>query len=322
MESNDLAILNAGLQQQGELENVHGACNYYRFMPGRKPRTRGDGSVDSRILLNSARYWQTDLDKVKTDFWAGLALGPGKHHAAEAPVGFEMTPGGLIMTAQASPDAKVIDPRPFYYYEKGKRQKRLFADEVSIVPQSDGSCRAMPRGTNEQDIVYFEVWTGDAAESSAVIQLVNAGLFKHGSVEYAGGTVLVDTTSKKRATQKSKDEALILTAIDNDVSSSVDGRGVAQLVREISYTVNGIVVWSVRLWKIKFAAKSSEAVLVKQYQRYFLLRAPGGRVDPAALEVPASGFEKSFKRLSSHVYVPGMSPIESIVAAEPAAAAA
>ncbi len=289
--------------------------NYFRVMPGRKPHKIED-RTDDRIVLKSARYSSTALELAQEQFAAGLAVGPGEHNAEGFGQGFKLSQGGVILPAVASDDEKTIPIRPFHYKDKlGKDQVRLFADKVSIQKMPDGSCRAVPfNKKTESDVVYFEIWTGYTGDVNRTMQLINAGKFKtHGSVEYSGGAVLVDASSKKKRQTKAEkamvsDKIHELTAFETDITSGTEGS--AELVAEIPFlVVGGFVLWSVRLWKVKYSAKSSEAVLVKHADQFLLLRAPGGVVpDKDKLYVPTEDFEKTFTRLASNVYVPGASP--------------
>ncbi len=292
----------------------HGATNYYRVMPGRRPHKVGD-RTDERIVLESARYSSTALEIATESFAAGLAVGPGEHNAEGFGQGFKLSRGGVILPAVASDDERTIPIREFRYKDHaGHEQVRLFADKVSIERMPDGSARAVPfNKKDESDIVYFEVWTGYTGDINRTMQLINAGKFKtHGSVEYSGGAVMVDASSKRKRPTKAESAKLDeLTILESDVTSGTQGQ--AELVAEVPFlVVGGFVVWSVRLWKVKYSAKGSEAVLVKHDEQFLLLRAPGGKVlEKDKLYVPAADFGRTFTRLASNVYVPGASKHEA-----------
>ena len=103
-------------------------------------------------------------------------------------------------------------------------------------------------------------------------QRLQAGMFSHGSARYVGGTLVVDAASTKRL-------------------KATEGGGWTIV------TDGGIPLWTARLWRVRYSRKGSEAVLVRQLNRFYLLIVTDGK--PEYREMPSSRFETQFRNLSS-----------------------
>ena len=263
-----------------------GPHNIVRFIPGRKPR-QVHGKTDDRLMLTGGRYSRAAMNTPK-GFVAGVAVGPGVHRGKdEAGIGFQLSEGGIIVPALPNEKLEPVPVRDFEYRdEDGTRRAKQYIDYATFKAVGTGIFNVVPY--EEENVVYFEVWTGDVLEEESTFQLVQADVFRHGSVEFTGGTIVIDAPSKKRAKK--------------------DGGGVSVNIRESSAelvaervgpTVGGIELWRARLWRVRYSDKDSEAVLVRQLNRFFLLLVENG--EPTYKEVPASTFEKRYEVLVAAV---------------------
>jgi len=129
--------------------------------------------------------------------------------------------------------------------------------------------RAIP--CEEERTFYWEVWSGDFQESEAAYQLIQAGLFDHGSCAYLGasaGELVINAPSA--------------TLLDPNTRPFDETRNVAgtqaELVQERKGTVvAGRPLWLARVWRCRYSPKDSETILVRQYNRFFLLIVQNGK---------------------------------------------
>jgi len=260
--------------------------NIVRFIPGRRPRLVG-GRTDDRLMLTGARYSRAAMDTPK-GFVAGIAVGPGIHKGNDdAGIGFQLSEGGIIVPALPNEKLEPVPVRDYPYRDDhGTKRTKQYIDLATFKRAGTGIFNVVPY--EEENVVYFEVWTGDVLEEEATFQLVQADVFHHGSVEFSGGDIVIDAPSKKRA---KKDEG----------GGSVNIReSSAELVAErVGPTVGGIELWRARLWRVRYSDKDSEAVLVRQMNRFFLLSVENG--EPTYVEVPADKFEKRYEILVAAV---------------------
>ena len=255
------------------------SSNTFRFMPGRK-----EAADDGRMMFGGIRYSRHAVADAKKGFLAGVAVGPGQHMPKDASgAGFKLSAGGVIVPAQPNEKAETVPVRDYVPpNEKNGRAKQYIdwatfqkiGDKLFVVPMM------------EEKVVYGEIWTGDYDESEAAYQLIQADMFSHGSVAFAGGTVVIDAPSmaKTGGVQEPGSEEQGVRAAVAELVSERKGKIVA-----------GRPLWIARLFRIHYSDKDSEAILVRQLNRYYLVLIEDGNV--VQREVPAARYEKQFEKL-------------------------
>jgi hypothetical protein len=263
-------------------------ANTFRFMPGRK-----EAAQDGRMLFSGIRYSRKAIVDASKGFLAGVAIGPGQHLPKDTEgAGFKLSPGGVIVPAYPNEKLETVTVRDFTPKDDKTGRPKQYVDWATF--QKTGHelfpYRVIP--FSEERVVYGEMWTGDYEESEGAYQLIQADVFAHGSVAFAGGAgmIVIDASHKKKAkTQKPGLE-------EEGVRASA-----AEVVGETRGTViAGIPLWIARLFRIHYSVKDSEAVLVRQLDKYYLVlvQMKGDDMEIVPREVPASKYAKHFERLT------------------------
>jgi hypothetical protein len=251
--------------------------NTARFMPGRKD---ADGNT-GQIMFTGMRYSRSAVE-TPTGFVAGIGFGPGQHIPKgdnETGPGFVLSPGGVIVPARPNDKLQPIPVRDFQI--KGEKKPRQYID-FATFKQIGNELFAVP--LEEDNTCYWEIWTGDFQLQESTYQLIQAGVFNHGSVAYSGGKVVVDAPSKKRGKRPQNENA----------TGSMDSS--AELIAEsMGEMVGGVPFWHARTWRCKFTPKESETLLVRQLNTFYLLECSGGKF--AYHEMPAVAVEQDFQTL-------------------------
>lgn len=230
-----------------------------RFMPGR-------ASDDNRIAFGGFRY-SREAQKTETGFIAGIGIGPEPQKRVDEAADFELLPGGKVVPAVPNADLKTVDVRE--YTPPGEKRARKYVDWVTFQKYGDQLIRAVPYENDET--FFWEVWTGDVLESEAAYQLIQANLFDHGSCAYFGtsaGELMINAPS-----------AVLL---DPNAKPFDESRNVRQTQAELVQQRKGLVVagrplWLARVWKCRYSPKDSETILVRQYNRFYLLIVQNGK---------------------------------------------
>ncbi len=253
------------------------SANTFRFMPGRK-----QAAEDGRVLFSGIRYSRRAIEDSLKGFLAGVAIGPGQHMPKDtAGPGFKLSRGGVIVPAYPNDKSETIAVRDFTPKGDKTGKPKQYIDWATFQNVGDKLLQARIVPYNEENVVYGEFWTGDYDESEGAYQLIQADMFAHGSVGFAGGTVVINAAK----TEEPGDE-------EDGVRASV-----AEVVGETKGTVvAGIPLWIARLFRIHYSSKDSEAVLVRQLDKYHLVLVQNGEVN--AREVPASKYARQFENLT------------------------
>jgi hypothetical protein len=256
------------------------SSNTFRFMPGRK-----EAAEDGRTIFSGIRYSRRAVVDAQKGFLAGVAIGPGQHMPKdETGLGFQLSKGGVIVPAYPNEQMETVPVRDFVPPNEKNGRAKQYVDWATFQKYGDGMFRVVP--FMEEQVVYGEFWTGDYDESEAAYQLIQADMFAHGSVAFAGGTVVIDAPSaaKTGGVQEPGSEEQSVRASQAELLSERKGKVVA-----------GRPLWIARLFRIHFSEKDSEAILVRQLNRYYLVLVENGAVTPR--EVPADRYAKHFERL-------------------------
>lgn len=245
--------------------------NYFRFYPGRKPR-QFDGRTDDRILFESAVYARIQDAE---EFHAGIVVGPTLDRILDG--GREMLQGGsgLVEAKAEKRGGEIMIPPVRKFPVPNTRAVKSFMDLVTLK-FVDGKPIAVP--FEEDNVVYFEVCTGDPQESEEAYIAALSGLWLHGSAEYMGSGILpaVSAPSKKRAKKKAVAESESAAPQEVRVSDT----SVAQLWGEaVGAMVNGVPLWWTRVWKTHYSRDESEVIIVRQQSKYYKLYVSDGRAD-------------------------------------------
>lgn len=255
--------------------------NTFRFMPGRK-----EAAEDGRLLFYGIRYSRRAVADANKGFLAGVAIGPGQHMPKDTSgPGFQLSAGGVIVPAYPNEKAETVPVRDFTPPNDKTGRAKQYVDFATFQKYGPGLFRVVP--FMEDRVVYGEFWTGDYDESEAAYQLIQADMFAHGSVAFAGGTVVIDAPSVAKT-----------SGIIEEPGSEEQGARAAQaeLVHERKgKIVAGRPLWIARLFRIQYSDKDSEAVLIRQLNRYYLVMVKDGEV--VYPEVPATRYAKHFERL-------------------------
>lgn len=242
--------------------------NTFRFMPGRK-----EAATDGKVMFHSLRYSRKWSKKDSDKFLAGVAIGPEQFDVGAGDA-IALQGGSAIVQALANEKRETIPIREFT--PKGEKRARSYIDWATFQTIGDG-VRAVP--FCEERVVYGEIWTGDFDKNpDAALQLLQAGLFAHGSVPFAGGQTVVNSLSDDRP----EDEVGVRATSEAKVLSSRSGA-----------VVGGIPLWIARLFRIQYSEKDSEAILVRQLNNFYLVLVENGNV--VIRDLPAS-YEKVFER--------------------------
>ena len=270
--------------------------NTARFIPGRVPKLRADGSLDDRILLPGLRYSST-AQKNASEVVAGVGFGPGQHLPKEDPgPGFKMSPGGLVIPTQTV-DFKTVDVRPFTFTDdKKKRQTLQFVDRTTFDESEEGSGLLRAKPFKKTDEVYFEIWSGHPEGATEhTKQLIQDGVFVSGAVAYSGAMTLMDSASPESLTEEDK---LPLADVDGRKLAT---KRMATLVKERPGDIFcGVFLWTCRLYRVRFSRKESESILVIHLGKVWMLtgaRDVGHVVQELSSEVYPT-MRKRFDRLS------------------------
>lgn len=267
----------------------HGRCNVVRFMPDRKPRIIGN-KTDDRIMLNGTRYSRTAME-TPLGFQAGVAMGPGDHRPVDedGKPGFSLSSGGVIIPAMPNAKLETVPVRNYTFeHPNGKKETRQFVDWATF--QKSGKEMFQVVACEEDKTMYFEVWTGHTLASEGTFQLLQANHFQHGSVAFAGSSALLINAASTTKARKGK-------LVDEASVPGVREHGAAELMSEHhGGIVGGIPLWSVRLWRVQYSSQDSEAVLVRQLNRFYLLQVENDK--HVFKEVPADKFEKRYERFA------------------------
>ena len=283
-------ILDMGTQVRPASER-----NTARFIPGRVPKLRSDGSLDDRILLPGARYSSTAL-KTEKEVVAGVGFGPGQHLPAEnLGPGFKMSPGGLVIPTEPSADFKTVPVRDFTFKdEHNKKQTLKYVDLTTFREVTSGIVRATP--FHKENEVYYEIWSGHpegATESTK--QLIQSGMFISGAVGYSGAMTMLDSASQEDLTEEDK------LPVSDIGGRKLSTKRMATLMKERPGDIFcGVFLWTCRLYRVRFSRKESECVLVIHLGKAWMLT--GARdVGHVVEELPQSIYptmKKRFDRLS------------------------
>lgn len=257
------------------------SANTFRFMPGRK-----QFAEDGRMLFSGIRYSRKAIEDASKGFLAGVAIGPGQHLPKDTDgPGFKLSPGGVIVPAYPNEKLETVKVRDFTPKDDKTGRPKQYVDWATFQKVGDQLFRVVPY--MEESVVYGEMWTGDYDESEGAYQLIQADVFAHGSVGFAGGTVVIDASHKKKKGEAQKPESE-----EEGVRASV-----AEVVGETRGTlVAGIPLWIARLFRIHYSAVDSEAVLVRQLDKYYLVLVKDQVVEYR--EVPASKYARQFQNLT------------------------
>jgi hypothetical protein len=254
--------------------------NTFRFMPGAK-------SNDGKILRGGLRY-SANAIKEADQFYAGIGVGPGQHRPDKGgQPGLALNAGGVIIPIHAEKLDQRVKIRPF---EKTTHPKK-YVDFATFKEVAPGIIKAMQ--CEEDNTMYCEVWTGDIMEEEGTFQVIQSGFFKHGSLAFMGGTVVIDASAKKSRSKKK------VAATDVDESETIR-QSAAEMVGERSGPViGGIALWNARLWRIRYSAKDSEAVLVRQLDKFYLVMVENDKL--IYKDVPADKYAPRFERMASQL---------------------
>ena len=251
-------------------------ANVFRFMPSRI-------DADGRMLFSSQRHVKPGKKKGKGvvegehSFLAGITVGPAKP-SSESTIGngWVMNAGGVIIPAHPNKDAQTVPVRAFT--PKGEKHPRRYVDWASFQ-EFGGTIIALPYF--EDNTLYVEVWTGDHMESEGAYQLIQTNMFSHGSVAYAGGSVIVNAVDESQG-----------LADESGMRASQ-----AELIGERKgKLVDGVPLWIARLFRIRFSAEDSETLLVRQMGKFYLFYVKD--FVPTYIEVDASVYGPRFERLT------------------------
>lgn len=231
--------------------------NTFRFMPGATP-------ADGKILRGSLRYAENAFSEAGM-LTVGIGIGPGvRVNALAGNASYNLSDGGVIIPIRAENKEQIIQPRPY--------KNKKYIDFASFIEKGPGIIAAIQ--CNEERTFYVEVWTGDTTENAASLQVIQSGFFKHGSIAFSGGDIVVDTSSQKPAST---------AAMMSEKSGPV---------------VGGVALWNTRLWRIKHSSQDSEAVLVRQLDRFYLVEVQNGGL--VYEEVPATKYQSRYERLAAN----------------------
>ena len=119
-----------------------------------------------------------------------------------------------------------------------------------------------------------EVWTGDIGRrriDDTTLQLIQGGVFVHGSVAFSGG----DLIANAQDVAKAQPDGDILDGPDVELATTQ-----AEFLGEIpGEVIEGHLRWVVRGWNIRYSDRHSEEVLVRQYNRFYVLFVKNGVLD-------------------------------------------
>jgi hypothetical protein len=269
--------------------------NTARFIPGRVPKRRSDGSTDDRILLPGLRYSSTALRSEK-EVVAGVGFGPGQHLPAEdLGPGFKMSPGGLVIPTEPSADFQTVPVRDFTFNDDNKKKQTLkYVDLTTFKEVTSGIVRATP--FHKKDEVYYEIWSGHPeGATEATKQLIQANMFISGAVAYSGAMTMLDSASQEDLTEQDK------LPIGDVNGRKLSTKRMATLMKERPGDIFcGVFLWTCRLYRVRFSRKESESVLVIHLgQAWMLTGAPD--VGHVVEELPSKVYptmKKRFDRLS------------------------
>ncbi len=272
-------------------ELLKSRSNLFRFMPGRV-------SPDGKVLFEGHRYVRGAVDRVQTPT-VGLALGPTQGQFNDVVM---MSDGGIIIPTQPGADFKTVEVTKIHHVDSRDKnpdlKKRRMIDKsivrLATFQQLGDHLVAAPY--RDEDEVYFEIWTGDfgARPKEGTFQLIQANMFSCGAVAYVGGGAIVTAKSKSRAKKSATDNPNDDNAPTSHRETELSGK--AELVKERQGDiVGGVPLWVARTFRVRFSAKQSESILVKQLGDYWLCTVEDGL--PTIEPVPAAAYAKSFERL-------------------------
>lgn len=245
------------------------AKNFYRFYPGRKPRVMANGKTDDRILFESAVYARIQMADT---FEAGIVIGPTLDRILDGQREQLLGGSGLVAAKAVQRGDEILSPTVRKYPVPNTRTVKTFMDLVTLKHGPDNTPIVVP--IEEDDVVYFDVCTGDPQESEESYISALSGLWYHGSAEYMGAGVapVINAPSKKRAKKKA------VGAEQDPKEVRFNQTSVAQLWGEtLGAMVNGVPLWWDRVWKVRFSRDESEVIIVRQQHKYYQLYANGGR---------------------------------------------
>ncbi len=279
--------------------------NTYRFMPARV------SSRDNLILFNSLRYSETAMVSEKKGFKVGIGIGPEQGLELEQGADPEgagdrliLQEGSRIIPAVPNEELK---PVPVRKHEKTGRQ---FVDWATFQKIGD-KLFAVPY--KEDQVVYVEVWTGDWGKKpkAETKQFIQASVFNHGSVAYAGGEIVINAPSVRSA--KSTDEW-------DDAEPNVNTRtSQAELVSERrGDVIGGVPLWIARMWRIRYSATDTEMILVRQLNRFWWVFVEDGVLTYREIKAEkAKNYERQFENRTVDqrlIPVPGQDTAASVAA--------
>ena len=259
--------------------------NTFRFMPGRK-----EAAQDGKMLFNGIRYSRKAVEDAEKGFLAGVAIGPGQHMPKEEEgPGFKLSAGGVIVPAYPNEKLETVPVRDFEFKDENKvKRSKQYIDFATFQKHGMDLFRVVP--FMEDKVMYGEVWTGDIDEGEGTYQLIQADMFGHGSVPFVGKDSLVIDASSTSKSKKKKKDGEVSQEQEHVRASS------AELLGERSgRIVAGIPLWVARLWRIHYSAKDSEAILVRQLGRFYLVLVENEK--PVYHQVPESKYKRHFERL-------------------------
>lgn len=255
-------------------------ANVFRFIPDRLTSPKSDG----RIVLPSMRYAEW-IASDRSQIEAGVGIGPEKQMPGNVS-GFALSNGGVIVPMHANDKLETIEPRKFF--ARRKEQMLRFVDWASFEMGPDGKAVAKPY--NGEEAIYVEVWTGDAGSKvrSRTLQLIQGGVFSHGSVAMTGSDLLVNAHNLREG----RADTPAPHGPDVDLMPSQ-----AELVGEVQGDwLAGHLLWINRMWRLRFSRQHSEEICVKHLGRYFVLFVKNRTLD--YVEGKESDYSKSFERLT------------------------
>ncbi|MDB5187693.1 MAG: hypothetical protein JWO50_213 [Candidatus Kaiserbacteria bacterium] len=246
-------------------------------MPGAKPK-------DGKILRDGLRYADNaikDADK----FYAGIGVGPGQHLPdVDGKPSLDLKAGGVIIPIHATNMDNRVRVRDFNKVSHPKK----YVDFATFKEVAPGIIKAMQ--CDEERTMYCEAWTGDIMEEDGTFQVIQSGFFRHGSIAFIGGTVVVDASAKKTRSKK-------VTPTDAGDSEAIRESSAEMVSERSGRVVGGVALWNARLWRIRYSTKDSEAILVRQLDKFYLVMVEKDKL--VYRDVPAEKYAPRYERLAA-----------------------
>ncbi len=250
----------------------HTPKNYWRFYPGRKPRRSPEGKVDDRILFESAIYAR--LQDSTQNVAAGIVVGPTLDRILAGGMEKLQDGAGLVAARAVEDEAtgEISIPPVRTWPVPGGSTLRTFMDLLTLRRMPGGSLNAVP--LEEEGVVYVECCTGDPQETEESYIAALSGLWVHGSAEYMGfgNAPLISSPGKRRGKPRAGAE-------DKASGVKFSETSAPQLWGEsVGSMVNGVPLWWNRVWRLEFTKDETQAIIVRQQNKYYMLYVEDGRV--------------------------------------------